>query len=147
MGVMATAALKGKSFLSLSFFNLMLILKWDRRSHLNVKQIATMRSAVQHFFKFLPTKDLAHFSIHTHKNPSLSDKLSIYCRWYMLSTAKSANVGFSQVVQLFAPPKTQLSLLVQKIPFINSEKIFFWVSTMCAQILGFGRVRVSIRVS
>jgi len=28
----------------------------------------------------------------------------IYCRWYMLSTAKSANVEFSQVVQLFAPP-------------------------------------------
>ena len=31
----------------------------------------------------------------------------------MLSRAQSANVGFSQVVQLFA--------LAQKIPFINSE--------------------------
>jgi len=36
----------------------------------------------------------------------------------MLSTAKEANVGFSQVVQLFAPPVN----LVQKILFINSEK-------------------------
>jgi len=27
----------------------------------------------------------------------------------MLTTAKSANVGFSQVVQLFAHPQTQLS--------------------------------------
>ena len=63
----------------------------------------------------------------------------------MLSTAKEANVGFSQVVQLFAPPVN----LAQKILFINSEKKFFWVSTMCAQILGFSRVRVrvSIRVS
>jgi len=37
----------------------------------------------------------------------------------MLSTAKSANVGFSQVVQLFALPTM---LLAQKIPFINLEK-------------------------
>jgi len=57
----------------------------------------------------------------------------------MLSTAKSANVGFSQVVQLFATLQTQLMLLVQKIPFINSEKKI-WVSTMCAKILGFSRV-------
>jgi len=43
----------------------------------------------------------------------------------MLSTAKSANVGFSHVEQLFAPPTTQLTLLAQKIPFINSERKFF----------------------
>jgi len=36
----------------------------------------------------------------------------------MLSTAKSANVRFLQVLQLFAPPP---KLLTQKIPFINSE--------------------------
>jgi len=54
----------------------------------------------------------------------------------MLSTAKSANVGFSQVVQLFATPQTQLTLLVQKIPFINSEKNF----------LGVNNVRKNIRV-
>ena len=35
----------------------------------------------------------------------------------MLSTAKSANVGFRPAVQLFATPET---LLMQKIPFINS---------------------------
>ena len=38
----------------------------------------------------------------------------------MLSTAESANVGFSQAVQLFAPPANPA--LAQKIPFINSEK-------------------------
>ena len=41
----------------------------------------------------------------------------------MLSTAKSASVGFSQVVQLFAPP-------AQKIPFINSEKNFLGVNNV-----------------
>jgi len=66
----------------------------------------------------------------------------------MLSRVKSTNIGFSQVVQLFAlDPQTQPPLLAQKIPFINSEKKIFWMSTMCAQILGFSRVRVSIRVS
>ena len=40
----------------------------------------------------------------------------------MLTRAKSANVGFSQVVQ------TQLPLLAQKIPFINSEKNFLDVN-------------------
>jgi len=49
----------------------------------------------------------------------------------MLSTAKSANVGFSQVVQLFAP----LANLAQKILFINSEKK-----------LGVNNVRKNIRV-
>jgi len=49
----------------------------------------------------------------------------------MLNTATSANVGFSQLVQLLAPPQT---LLTEKIPFINSEKKLFWVSTMCAHI-------------
>ena len=48
----------------------------------------------------------------------------------MLTRAKSANVGFSQVVQLFAPPQTQ------KIPFINSEK----------KIFGVNYVRKNIRV-
>jgi len=59
----------------------------------------------------------------------------------MLTTAKSANVGFSQVVQLFAPPTNP-----GVAPFISSEKNF-WVSTMCAKVLGFIRVRVSIWVS
>jgi len=40
----------------------------------------------------------------------------------MLSTAESANVEFSQVVQLLAPPQTLLAQLAEKIPFINSEK-------------------------
>jgi len=61
----------------------------------------------------------------------------------MQSTAKSVNVRFLQVpvAQLFAPPTNPATHLVQKIPFINSEKKF-WVSTMCTQILGFSRVRV-----
>jgi len=42
----------------------------------------------------------------------------------MLSTATSANVGFSQVVQLLAPHQTPLTRLTEKIPFINSEKIY-----------------------
>jgi len=40
----------------------------------------------------------------------------------MLSTATSANVGFSQVVQLLAPPQTLLMHLAEKIPFIHSKK-------------------------
>jgi len=40
----------------------------------------------------------------------------------MLSKAKSANVGFRPVVQLFAPPTNRATHLAQKIPFINSEK-------------------------
>jgi len=47
----------------------------------------------------------------------------------MLTTAKSANVGFSQVVP---HSQTQLTLLTQKIPFINSEKKFFGCK-LCAQ--------------
>jgi len=58
----------------------------------------------------------------------------------MLSRAKSANVRFSQVVQLFAPATNPASAPHAKIPFIISEKKIFWVSTMCAQILGFSRV-------
>ena len=65
----------------------------------------------------------------------------------MLSTATSANIGFSQVVQLLAPPQTPLTRLAEKIPFINSEKNLLWVSTMCAQILGFSRGRGRVRVS
>ena len=64
----------------------------------------------------------------------------------MLSTAKSANVGFWQVVQLLAPPQTPLLCVAKNIPFINSEKKLLWVSTMCAQILGFSRGRVRVRV-
>jgi len=44
------------------------------------------------FFYTSPTKTLFQ-----------TDKWSIYCRWHMLRTAKSANVGFRLVVQLFAP--------------------------------------------
>ena len=48
-------------------------------------------------------------------------------------------------MQLLAPPQTLLTHLAEKIPFINSEKKLFWVSTMCAQILGFSRVRGRVR--
>jgi len=40
----------------------------------------------------------------------------------MPSTAKSSNVGFSHIVQLFAPHSNTAMRLVQKILFINSAK-------------------------
>jgi len=46
----------------------------------------------------------------------------------MLTTAKSANVRFSQVVQLLALPTNPAYMhIAQKIPFINSEKNFLIV--------------------
>jgi len=42
----------------------------------------------------------------------------------MLTTAKSANIGFSQVVQLLAPPANTAYAPRAKISFINSEKKF-----------------------
>ena len=54
----------------------------------------------------------------------------------MLSTAKSANIGFSQVVQLFAPPRNPANAPRAEIPFINSEK----------KLLGVNNVRKNIRV-
>ena len=67
----------------------------------------------------------------------------------MLSRAKSANVGFSQVVQLLAPPTNPANTPRAENSFYKFGKKIFWVTTMCAQILGFSRVRVtvSIRVS
>ena len=64
----------------------------------------------------------------------------------MLSTARSANVGFSQVVQFLAPLANPANAARAENYFINLEKKFFWVSTMCAQVLGFSRVRVRVRV-
>jgi len=51
----------------------------------------------------------------------------------MLSTAESANVGFSHVVQLRYLPQPQTQL-TQKIPFINLEK----------KCLGVNKVRTNI---
>jgi len=62
----------------------------------------------------------------------------------MLSTAKSANVGFSQVVQLLAPPPNRANAPCAENFFYKFKKNFFWVSTMCAKILGFSRVRVRV---
>ena len=64
----------------------------------------------------------------------------------MLSTAKSANVGFSQVVQFLAPLANPANAAGSENSFYKFGKKNFCVS-MCAQILGFNRVRVSIRVS
>jgi len=60
----------------------------------------------------------------------------------MLSTAKSANVGFRLVVQLLAPPTNRATHLAQKIPVINSEK-----NIMVSTILGFSMVRVRLKVT
>jgi len=44
----------------------------------------------------------------------------------MLSTAKSANVGFSQIVHFSAPPTDPAKAPgAEKSPFINSEKNYF----------------------
>jgi len=53
----------------------------------------------------------------------------------MLSTAKSANIGFSQVVQLFAPPPNPANAPGAENSFYKFRKNFFGVSTMCAKIL------------
>jgi len=42
----------------------------------------------------------------------------------MVSTAESANVGFSQVVQLFAPPANPANA-PRVINFVDVEKYFF----------------------
>jgi len=55
----------------------------------------------------------------------------------MLSTAKSANVGFSQVVQFLAPLANPANAARAENSFINLERKNLWVSTMCAQIFGF----------
>jgi len=65
----------------------------------------------------------------------------------MLTTAKSANVGFSQVVQLLAPPTNPANAPRTENSFYEFGNKFFWVFTMCAQILGFSRVRVRVKVS
>jgi len=61
----------------------------------------------------------------------------------MRSTATSANVGLSQVVQLLAPPQTPLTPR-RKNSFYKFRKKLLWVSTMYAQILGFSRGRVRV---
>ena len=58
----------------------------------------------------------------------------------MLSAGKSANVGFSQVVQFSAPPTHPANAAHTENSFYKFGKNLFWVSTMCAQILGFSRV-------
>jgi len=63
-----------------------------------------------HFFSYIPHK----------KTLFETDKWSTYCHWHMLSTAKSANVGFRPVVQLFARRTNPAMHLSRKIPFINS---------------------------
>jgi len=48
----------------------------------------------------------------------------------MLSTAKSASVGFRPVLQLFAPTANPANA-----PCYKFGKKLLWVSIMCAQIL------------
>jgi len=51
-----------------------------------------------------------------------------------MSTAKSANVGFRPVVQLFAPLTNRAVHLAHKIPFINSQKNIVDVNNMRTDI-------------
>jgi len=55
----------------------------------------------------------------------------------LFSTAKEANFGGSAII---CPTPNPANVPGVKIPFINSEKKLFWVSTICAQILGFSRI-------
>jgi len=125
--------------------------------------VATEITAPSNFFKFLPTKDLVAVcncliigymrsiaiqrTALDYKRPSpffytYPTKTSFKPINYQFtvagicSTAESANVGFSQVVQLFAPPTNPAGALPHKIPFINLEK----------KCLGVNNVRTNIRV-
>jgi len=49
---------------------------------------------------------------------------------HMLSTAKSANVGFWLAVQLYAPPTNPANAPHRENSFYKSTKTLFWVSTM-----------------
>jgi len=62
----------------------------------------------------------------------------------MLSRAKSANVGFSQAVQLFAPPTNPADARAEN-SFYKFGKKFLGVNNVRTNIRV--RVRVSIRVS
>jgi len=63
----------------------------------------------------------------------------------MASRGESVNVGFSQVVQLFAPPANPAFAPRAENSFYKFRWNYFWVSTMCTQILGFSRVSVRVR--
>jgi len=79
------------------------------------------------FIHFLTTKDLAPFSIHIPtKNPlfqPINDQFIVAGSWHMLSTAKSANVRFWLVVQLFVPPTYAAMHLAQKIQLITATSV------------------------
>jgi len=65
----------------------------------------------------------------------------------MLSTAKSANIGFRQVVQLFTPPTNPAMHLVQKITFINPRKPYFECQRYAHKyygLLGFSRLSATL---
>ena len=64
----------------------------------------------------------------------------------MLSTAKPTDVGFRPVVQLFAPPINPATAARAENSFYKFGKKLSWVSTMCAQILGFSRDKVRVMV-
>ena len=58
----------------------------------------------------------------------------------MLSTAKSANVGFSQVVQFLAPLANPANAARAENSFYKFGEKNFFGCQQCAQILGFSRV-------
>jgi len=108
--------------------------------------IIEFRISVPHWYEILLSVRLSLFAhkrpspfFYTHptKTPLLSDKLSIYCRWYMLSTAESANVRFLQVVQLFSPPPNPANAPRAQNSFYKFGKKI---------ILGVNNVRTNIRV-
>jgi len=55
----------------------------------------------------------------------------------MLSRGESVSVGFWQVVQLFAPPANPAITPRSENSFYKFWKKYFWMSTMCTQILRF----------
>ena len=60
-----------------------------------------------------------------------------------------SSVGFSQVVQLLAPPQTPLMRLAEKIHFTNSEQNYSGCQQYAHKyygLVGFSRVRGRVRV-
>jgi len=71
--------------------------------------------------------------------------LSLAYAAYSEISQRGISAGSAIICPTHKPSNAPVALLSQKF-LINSEKKL-WVSTMCAQILVFSRVRVRVRVS
>jgi len=74
------------------------------------------------------------------KNPLLNRLINLLSLVYAISTATSANVGFSHVVQLLAPSTNPATHLAEKIPFwaTVSKKVRPMLSVRCLSVCPVG---------